>query len=79
MTVKRFRVFNFPDVDKFGVSDDVAEVTVAFCDKKWEADYLSDLLNDLNNENIALKESVAYYKLLLESLKEKAERISQIR
>ena len=56
MTVKRFRVFNFPDVDKFGVSDDVAEVTVAFCDKKWEADYLSDLLNELNNENEQLKQ-----------------------
>lgn len=50
MTEKRFRVFKFPDVDKFGVSDDIVEVTVAFCDKKWEADYLCDLLNDLNKD-----------------------------
>ena len=50
MTEKRFRVFKFPDADKFGVSDDIVEVTVAFCDKKWEADYLCDLLNDLNKD-----------------------------
>ena len=50
MAEKRFRVFKFPDVDKFGVSDDIVEVTVAFCDKKWEADYLCDLLNDLNKD-----------------------------
>ena len=56
MTEKRFRVFKFPDVNKFGVSDDIVEVTVAFCDKKWEADYLCDLLNDLNNENKELKD-----------------------
>lgn len=55
MTEKRFRVFKFPDVDKFGVDDDIAKVTVAFCDKKWEADYLCDLLNDLNDENEQLK------------------------
>ena len=55
MTEKRFRVFKFPDVDKFGVSDDIVEVTVAFCDKKWEADYLCDLLNDLNEDNEQLK------------------------
>ena len=50
MAERRFRVFKFPDVDKFGVSDDIVEVTVAFCDKKWEADYLCDLLNDLNKD-----------------------------
>ena len=58
MTEKRFRVFKFPDVDKFGVSDDIAEVTVAFCDKKWEADSLCDLLNELSDENEQLKSFV---------------------
>ena len=57
MTEKRFRVFKFPDVNKFGVSDDIVEVTVAFCDKKWEADYLCDLLNDLNNEKESWRKS----------------------
>ena len=55
MTENRFRVFKFPDVNKFGVSDDIVEVTVAFCDKKWEADYLCDLLNELHEENKRLK------------------------
>jgi len=55
MNENRFRVFKFPDVNKFGVSDDIVEVTVAFCDKKWEADYLCDLLNELHEENKRLK------------------------
>lgn len=38
-----------------------------------------DLLNELYDENMLLKEEVAYYKLLLMSLEEEAKRISQIR
>jgi hypothetical protein len=40
---------------------------------------LVEILNELNDENILLKEEVAHYKLLLMSLEEEAKRISQIR
>lgn len=58
MTGKRFRVFKFLDCNKWGVSDDIAEVTVAFCDKEVEADYLCDLLNNLHDENVRLKKEI---------------------
>ena len=40
---------------------------------------MSNLLNQLNNENEQLKGEVAHYKLILMSLEEQAKRMSSIR
>lgn len=47
MTEKRFRVFKYPDCKEYGVSDDVAEYTLARFDNHFEAEGLCDLLNEL--------------------------------
>ena len=51
---ERFRVFKVDDM--YGVSDDIAQYTVAFDRTKLIMDGLCELLNELNNENKELKE-----------------------
>ena len=46
---KRFRVFKFYDgSNMYGVSDDLAQYTVAFFDNNIDAKGLCELLNELN-------------------------------
>ena len=59
MTVKRFRVIKVDDM--YGVSDDLAEYTVAWDKSKLIMDNLCDLLNELHKENQALKSDRARY------------------
>jgi hypothetical protein len=53
---KRFRVFKYPDCKEYGVSDDIAEYTLARFDNHFEAEGLCELLNELHEENQKLKE-----------------------
>ena len=48
---KRYRVFKYPDCEEYGVSDDVAEYTLARFDNHFEAEGLCELLNELHEEN----------------------------
>lgn len=57
MTEKRFRVFKYPDCKEYGVSDDVAEYTLARFDNHFEAEGLCELLNELHSENEQFKQS----------------------
>lgn len=52
MTKKRFRVINYSDGSgMYGVSDRIAEITVAWDKSKLIMDNLCDLLNELYEEN----------------------------
>jgi len=53
---KRFRVFKYPDCKEYGVSDDVADCTLARFDYYFEAETLCEILNELNDENKELKD-----------------------
>lgn len=55
---ERFRVFKYPDCKEFGVSDDVADCTLARFEYHFEAELLSEILNELNDENEKLKEFI---------------------
>ena len=59
---KRYRVFKYIDCEKYGVSDDVAEYTLARFDNHFEAEGLCDLLNELAEENEQLKSELSRYK-----------------
>lgn len=59
---QQYRVFKFPDCEKYGVSDDFAEYTVVFCDTKFHADLICDELNKKNQEIRELKEELEKYK-----------------
>ena len=55
---KRYRVFKYPDCEEYGVSDDVAEYTLARFDNHFEAEGLCELLNELNDKNDQLKKEL---------------------
>lgn len=57
---KRFRVFKYPDCKEFGVSDDVADCTLARFDYHFEAELLCEMLNELAEENEQLKSQLYY-------------------
>lgn len=59
---KRYRVFKYIDCEKYGVSDDVAEYTLARFDNHFEAEGLCDLLNELAEENEQLKQAISDWK-----------------
>ena len=59
---KRYRVFKYIDCEKYGVSDDVAEYTLARFDNHFEAEGLCDLLNELAEENEQLKKELKEFK-----------------
>ena len=52
---KRYRVFKYHDCEEYGVSDDVAEYTLARFDNHFEAEGLCELLNELHEENRELQ------------------------
>ena len=67
MTEKRFRVINYSDGSgMYGVSDRIAEITVAWDKSKLIMDNLCDLLNHLHEENEQLKFERDRYKRLSE-------------
>lgn len=62
---KRYRVFKYIDYDKYGVSDDIAEYTLATFDNHIEAKVLCDRLNEqdkrikeLEEENAELRQEL---------------------
>ena len=55
---KRYRVFKYHDCEEYGVSDDVAEYTLARFDNHFEAEGLCELLNELHEENEQLKNNI---------------------
>ncbi|MBQ6219931.1 MAG: hypothetical protein IJH63_00820 [Methanobrevibacter sp.] len=58
---KRYRVFKYSDCNCYGVSDDVAEYTIARFDNHVEAEGLCNRLNDYEDENEQLKKELKKY------------------
>ena len=63
---KRFRIFKYLDCKEYGVSDDIAEYTLARFDNHFEAEELCEVLNELNDENQRLKRDNETLKVYLE-------------
>lgn len=72
MTEKRFKIE--------GIEEELYPMPVYYDrDKELTYDEVCELLNELYEDNMMLAGTVAYYKLLFESLEQEAKRISQIR
>ena len=80
---ERYRVFKYPDCEKYGVSDDVAEYTLARFDNHFEAEGLCELLNGLHEEKewleINNKDLVSFIKSKGHTLKDFLKYLGQFR
>ena len=80
---KRFRVFKYPDCKEYGVSDDIAEYTLARFDNHFEAEGLCELLNELHEEKEWLemnnKDLVSFIKSKGYTLKDFLKYVGQFR
>lgn len=75
ITEKRFKISDYPS----DIEDTVTGKKYAMSSYYTHMKIMCDLLNELSEENMLLKEEVGYYKLLLMSLEEEAKKIGKIR